>query len=152
MTEFNFHPHVKPLYAACHAKLNAQDIDQEVKEAAILCASAIIASLGNDLADELPGALKTLSERLNNEITRLTAVRAIRQIASSSLGIDLSSILREVTENLALFLRKSHRKLKQASLTALEVLVRNYGTHEAVSSQLSSVVKELAPHVKYVSI
>jgi len=150
MTEFNYQPHVKPLFAACQSKLVAQDIDQEVKEAAILCAAAVVANLGNELGDELAGALRTLSDRLSNEITRLTAVRAIRQIAASSLRIDLSSVLREVTENLALFLRKSHRKLKQASLTALEVIVRNYGTHEAVASQLSSVIRELAPHIKYV--
>lgn len=75
-------------------KLEAQDIDQEVKEAAILCVSGLFAKLGNHIpAADVDACLRTLEQRLGNEITRLTAVRAIEEIASSPLNINMEAIV-----------------------------------------------------------
>jgi len=61
---------------------------------------------------------------LSNEITRLTAVKALIRIASSELKIDLRPILSESLPILAGFLRKNQRALKLSSLALLDILVR----------------------------
>lgn len=87
-------------------KLKAQDIDQEVKDSAITCTGLIIAKFGVDLKAELPGVLRILLDRLTNEITRLTTVKALETIANSRQPIDLSPILDDAIKELASFLRK----------------------------------------------
>jgi hypothetical protein len=44
----------QPLYKAVHARLVAQDQDQEVKEAAISCMATAVAALGDLLQKEVP--------------------------------------------------------------------------------------------------
>ena len=65
------------IYMCCFGKLKASDIDQEVKERAIGCMGQIVATLGDLLSAELPNCLPIFYERLKNEITRLTAVKAL---------------------------------------------------------------------------
>ena len=62
-------------------RLRAADIDQEVKERAITCMGQVVALLGDTLVPQLSECMPILVDRLRNEITRLTAVRAITQIA-----------------------------------------------------------------------
>lgn len=62
-----------------------------------------------------------LLERLRNEITRLTAVKAFASIAQSPLSLDLSPVLEPLLAELTGFLRKANRVLRQAALSALEV-------------------------------
>ena len=75
----------------------------------------IVAHLGDHLQSELPGCLPIFLERLKNEITRLTAVKALTSVAQSSLRIDLKIILAESLPVLASFLRKNQRALKVGS-------------------------------------
>ena len=65
--------------------------------------------------------MQVLLERLRNEITRLTAVKAFASIAQSSLDLDLSPVLEPLLAELTTFLRKANRVLRQASLAAIEV-------------------------------
>ena len=65
-------------------------------------------------------------DRLKNEITRLTAVKALISIAKSDLKIELKPILAESMPILAGFLRKNQRALKMSSLTLLDTVVKNY--------------------------
>lgn len=65
--------------------------------------------------------LQVLLDRLRNEITRLTAVKAFASIAQSSLRLDLSPVLEPLLAELTSFLRKANRVLRQASLAAIEV-------------------------------
>ena len=53
----------------------------------------IVCSLGDELKGELPFCLPIFLERLKNEITRLTTVKAYSLVASSTLIIDLRPIL-----------------------------------------------------------
>jgi cullin-associated NEDD8-dissociated protein 1 len=103
---FNFIPFVQPIYNAIFKRLTAQDQDQEVKECAISCMGLVISILGDQLKKELGMCLPLLMERLRNEITRLTAVKAFATIAESPLKIDLSSVLEQVVTELTTFLRK----------------------------------------------
>ena len=62
-----------------------------------------------------------LLERLQNENTRLPAVRAFTRIAQSPLPLDLSNVLEVLLSELTSYLRKANRQLRQASLAAIEV-------------------------------
>lgn len=65
--------------------------------------------------------LQVLLDRLRNEITRLTAVKAFALIGQSSLDLDLRPVLEPLLAELTSFLRKANRVLRQASLAAIEV-------------------------------
>ena len=95
--------------------MQAQDIDQEVKERAISCMGQIVAHLGDSLQQQLGSCLPIFLDRLKNEITRLTAVKALILVASSPLKIDLRCILIESLPVLSSFLRKNQRALKLSS-------------------------------------
>jgi len=126
-------------------KLKIQDIDQEVKESAITCMGLVVANFGDELGGELNVVLKMLVDRLSNEITRLTAVKAFETIAASPLHIDLSPVLPDVVKDLASFLRKANRQLKQSSLSTLGVIVKNYGNDKKAVELFDTVLQELAP-------
>ena len=64
---------------------------------------------------------QVLLERLRNEITRLTAVKAFASIAQSPLSLDLSPVMEPLLAELTGFLRKANRVLRQAALSAIEV-------------------------------
>uniref|UniRef100_A0A8B9BWE2 Cullin associated and neddylation dissociated 2 (putative) n=1 Tax=Anser brachyrhynchus TaxID=132585 RepID=A0A8B9BWE2_9AVES len=123
---FDAKPYVKDLFPGTLKRLKAADIDQEVKERAISCMGQIIYNLGDYLSTDLQPTLKIFLERLKNEITRLTTVKALTLIASSPLKIDLRPILGDGFPILASFLRKNQRALKLSTLTALDILVKNY--------------------------
>eukprot|EP00250_Pteridium_aquilinum_P018481 c24109_g1_i1 orf=324-4016(+) len=140
---FDFKPYVQPIYGCILKRLTAQDQDQEVKECAIYCMGLVIAILGDHLKRELGTCLPVLLERLRNEITRLTAVKAFATIAESSLKIDLSSVLEQVIIELTTFLRKANRALRQASLYTLNALLAAY-SEKISKSSLESIVTELS--------
>ncbi|CAL1532474.1 unnamed protein product [Lymnaea stagnalis] len=143
-SNFDYKPYVKSLYACTVKRLKAADIDQEVKERAIACMGQIVANLGDCLQAELKECLPIFLERLKNEITRLTTVKALTLIAQSPLNIDIRFILEEGFPILASFLRKNQRALKLSTLQCLDVVVKNYGG-AVTSNMLSDVMKEMPP-------
>ncbi|NXJ09204.1 CAND1 protein, partial [Odontophorus gujanensis] len=155
---FDAKPYVKDLFPGTLKRLKAADIDQEVKERAISCMGQIIYSLGDHLSGDLQPTLKIFLERLKNEITRLTTVKALTLVASSPLKIDLRSILGEGFPILASFLRKNQRALKLSTLAALDVLVKNYSDSlkpamiESVLTELPALISENDMHVSQVAI
>lgn len=78
--EEEFQPFVLQIYHSALERLMAADIDQEVKERAITCMGQVVASMGDSLQEQLPQCMPIFVDRLRNEITRLTAVRAITLI------------------------------------------------------------------------
>ncbi|NWX88014.1 CAND1 protein, partial [Nothoprocta pentlandii] len=155
---FDAKPYVKDLFPGTLKRLKAADIDQEVKERAISCMGQIICNLGDHLSTDLQPTLKIFLERLKNEITRLTTVKALTLIASSPLKIDLRPILGESFPILASFLRKNQRALKLSTLTALDVLVKNYSDSlkpamiESVLAELPALISENDMHVSQVAV
>ncbi|KAK7091549.1 cullin-associated NEDD8-dissociated protein 1-like isoform X2 [Littorina saxatilis] len=143
-TKFDYKPYVKDLYSCTIKRLKAADIDQEVKERAISCMGQIITNLGDSLTTELSECLPLFLERLKNEITRLTTVKALTMIASSPLKVDIRPILTEGVPILASFLRKNQRALKLSTLQCLDVLVQNYGT-SLTPSMINDTMKEMPP-------
>ncbi|XP_061474480.1 cullin-associated NEDD8-dissociated protein 1-like isoform X4 [Rhineura floridana] len=155
---FDAKPHVRDLFSATLKRLKAADIDQEVKERAISCMGQIVCNLGDYLSSDLQPTLKIFLERLKNEITRLTTVKALTLIASSQLKIDLRPILAEGFPILASFLRKNQRALKLSTLTALDILIKNYSDSlkpamiECVLMELPDLISENDMHVSQVAI
>ncbi|CAL4060788.1 unnamed protein product, partial [Meganyctiphanes norvegica] len=143
-SSFDFTPYTGDLYHCTLARLRAADLDQEVKERAIACMGQIIAHLGDHLQGELATCLPIFLDRLRNEITRLTTVKALTKVAASPLRIDLRPILTDALPVLSSFLRKNQRALKLATLTLLDTLVTNYSN--AIGPQLlDKVLMELPP-------
>lgn len=88
-----FTPFVAQIYECTLQKLKSQEVDQEVKERAIICMGQIISNLGDVLNAELAICLPIFLERLRNEVTRLSAVKALIMIAGSPLRVNLTPIL-----------------------------------------------------------
>ncbi|KAJ1702873.1 hypothetical protein LUZ63_002652 [Rhynchospora breviuscula] len=149
----DFRPYIGPIYNAILTRLANQDQDQEVKESAIACMSLVISTFGDSLQRELPACLPILVDRMGNEITRLTAVKAFSVIASSPLKINLACILEQVTSELTTFLRKANRALRQATLGTLNALVVSYGdqvgssAYEAIIAELSTLISDMDLHM-----
>uniref|UniRef100_A0A663FAJ0 Cullin associated and neddylation dissociated 1 n=1 Tax=Aquila chrysaetos chrysaetos TaxID=223781 RepID=A0A663FAJ0_AQUCH len=140
-SSFDATPYIKDLFTCTIKRLKAADIDQEVKERAISCMGQIICSLGDSLGTDLPSTLQIFLERLKNEITRLTTVKAMTLIAGSPLKIDLRPILGEGVPILASFLRKNQRALKLGTLSALDILIKNYS--DSLTAISGSILNEL---------
>lgn len=56
-------------------RLEANDIDQEIKECAITAMGTILSFLGDKLVANLPRVLPLLLDRLKNEITRMPTMK-----------------------------------------------------------------------------
>lgn len=155
---FDASPYIGDLFACTIKRLKAADIDQEVKERAISCMGQIICNLGDSLGPDLPGTLLIFLERLKNEITRLTTVKALTLIAGSPLRIDLRPVLAEAVPILASFLRKNQRALKLGTLAALDILVQSYSDSvtpamiDAVLAELPALISESDMHVSQMAI
>ncbi|KAL1115704.1 hypothetical protein AAG570_005994 [Ranatra chinensis] len=157
-SNFNFAPFTCDIYQCTLVRLRAADIDQEVKERAISCMGQIICSLGDYLKGELPTCLPIFLDRLRNEITRLTTVKALTKVAASPLRIDLKPILTEGVPILGTFLRKNQRALKLSTLTLLDTLVNNYSPAlnifllEKVKVELPALLSESDLHIAQLTL
>ncbi|ERE91608.1 cullin-associated NEDD8-dissociated protein 1 isoform X2 [Cricetulus griseus] len=157
-SSFDAAPYIKDLFTCTIKRLKAADIDQEVKERAISCMGQIICNLGDNLGPDLSNTLQIFLERLKNEITRLTTVKALTLIAGSPLKIDLRPVLGEGLPILASFLRKNQRALKLGTLSALDILIKNYSDSltaamiDAVLDELPPLISESDMHVSQMAI
>uniref|UniRef100_A0ACD5V930 Uncharacterized protein n=1 Tax=Avena sativa TaxID=4498 RepID=A0ACD5V930_AVESA len=148
-SSLDFKPYIGPIYNAIFARLSNQDQDQEVKECAISCMGLVISTFGDGLRRELKKCLPILVDRMGNEITRLTVVKAFAVIANSPLRIDLSCVLDHVISELTAFLRKANRALRQATLGTLNSLVDTYGgqisssSYETIVTELSTLISDM---------
>ncbi|KAG8436055.1 hypothetical protein GDO86_007236 [Hymenochirus boettgeri] len=151
-------PYTRELFNANLKRLQAADIDQEVKERALSCMGQLICHLGDQLGKDLQPTLQIILERLRNEITRLTAVKVLLLIADSPLKIDLRPLLKDALPILASFLRKNQRALRLGTLTSLGVIVKNYSDClkpamvDPLIAELPSLMAESDMHVAQVTV
>ena len=137
--------YIDSIYKCTFVKLQASDLDQEVKERAITCMGQLINTFGDLMQiNNLNDALSLLVERLKNEITRLTSIKAFIMIASSPFKINFAPYLGTAIPILAGFLRKNQRTLKISSLILLDTLVKNYGS-DIDPKVIENVLIEMPP-------
>jgi cullin-associated NEDD8-dissociated protein 1 len=125
------------LYQAILDRVTANDADLEVRQRAIHALGVLLArTSGQAGARLIPlperiSALDILRDRLNNEITRLSAVRAIDTVAAlASDKKDFKPVwVRTVSLELGAQLRKADRTLRGTSLGALKNLTVNPAGH-----------------------
>ncbi|ELR51230.1 Cullin-associated NEDD8-dissociated protein 2, partial [Bos mutus] len=145
-------PYVGEMSAATLARLRATDLDQEVKERAISCMGHLVGHLGDRLGGDLEPSLSLLLDRLRNEITRLSAVKALTLVAMSPLKISLQPILAEALPILASFLRKNQRALRLTTLAALAAPGLPPSAVRAVLAELPALVSESDMHVAQLAV
>lgn len=113
-------PLTPTVHDAALGRLTARDQDSEVKEAGIGCVGATVALYGSALGTErFASVLPVLCDRLNNEVTRLPAVRALERIAESENAVALAPVMEQMIATVGGFLRKSNRPLRLGALNLL---------------------------------
>ena len=136
------------LYNSIVPRLEALDIDQEIKDCAIHVSGQLVAYLGDHLEKaETENILNILKLRLDNEVTRISSLRSMIFISQSPLQIDLSSILADVLTNVAMFLKQQSRLLKQTCLKTLNaILISSSSSSKDFFSEalMNPILKELA--------
>jgi cullin-associated NEDD8-dissociated protein 1 len=134
------------VYAAILPRLEVLDIDQEIKECAILCMGQLTAAFGDVLGQaRCDAVLVLLRKRIDNEITRSAAIRAFTDISRADNGVSLACVLGPgaLVSELAVLLRQQSRSLKQLTLAALSALYCSaHASADPASFQL--VLREVA--------
>ncbi|KAI9318295.1 Cullin-associated NEDD8-dissociated protein 1 [Zopfochytrium polystomum] len=121
---------IQGIYEVVLAEAKLNDVDLEVKDRSILALATILSSAGDLLQpSQITGeALPLLADRVRNEVTRLTALRAIKSVSDSLLvsssTLDLGSVPADLVPIVGGFLRKSQRPLRMATLATLDSLIR----------------------------
>lgn len=121
-------PLMAQLYAAVYAQLLLTDVDAEVKEAA-LSTKATLLSMHHALVPSaaVESTLPVFHARLGNEVTRLSALRAITRLTSSA-SFSLACILPAILNDLLQFLRRDNAILRQETMATLLALARTQGS------------------------
>lgn len=145
-TEGKYRKYVLELYKATTSRIIRSDSDQEIKEKAISTLGALFSHAGDDLAVEHKQCLPLILERLNNEVTRLAAVKVIAQIAASPVckGQYMDAFTESAIGEVAVLLRKNSRPVRVASFECLAALIKRSGSALSEASA-TLVVKEIEP-------
>ena len=136
------------IFDSIYHRLEAVDIDLEIKECSIIAIGKLFSHMGDFLYPQLSGILSILRKRIDNEITRTSTLRTILEISKSPLKLDVSQFINESAKDLALFLRQQNRSLKLSTIQTLDALFRSssYDVPD-INSIVSIVLKELSPLV-----
>ena len=135
-----------PLYDVVMDRANTVNVDSEVKQQAVHALGVILARSSRDVLSQPKrnAALGVLYERLQNEITRRAAMRAVHEVvlhASSSYDLP-ETWTRAVMVELSAQLRKANRSLRVAGLTGLKDLVLNPSGVQHLDRETTKVLKE----------
>ena len=139
-------PLITRLYSAIKGQLRLTDVDAEVKEAA-LSSMALLLALHHEVLSpaEVEGTLPVFHSRLGNEVTRLSALRAITRLTASP-SLPLRPILSPTLSDLLVFLRKDNAVLRQETMLTLLALARTQAG-EDMKGEWTTVVKEVEGYI-----
>lgn len=109
----------------------------------------ILSKLSAVLGPDTRTALPLLCDKLRSEGTRYAAVNACKEIAAAQPKLPLEPFVLELVTLTTPFLRKAHRGLRYATLSALASLLANHAgaaSGSTMDSQLlESLLTEAAP-------
>lgn len=144
------------IYLAIQPRFEAQDLDQEVKKAAIHSMAQVMSYAGDlNLTDELRAVVDTLDTRLDNEITRVPSLRALAQIANSPLPLELSNFLSSsCLQKISLFAKLQSRDVRITAMLTLNALVQSVSFRtECFTPELTAnLLADAAPLVSPVDL
>ena len=127
---------LKKLFGACFSSLLLQDVGQEIKELSLYAVSNLLSNFNSEFASELSKVLDVFIERLKNEVTRLSALKAIQTLMEHGSDANWSQIqgnLESILVEIGPLLRKNSQHLKQESLLTLIALVSIYSKYLKIS-------------------
>lgn len=136
---------IKKIYAATAKRLASPESDEDVRSKALVCIGQLLSSAFDLLGKDAEDGLRVLSDRLKNEVTRLTAVSVTTFVAESPLvtGKQADKWTTESLVEISPALRKVHRPLKIASFAAIRNLVKR-GAQTIPSHVLETVLEDLS--------
>ena len=153
-----FKPCVQKLFKAVWPRLDALDIDQEIKEGAIIAMGELLSHAGDELSAHVPAVLTVYKKRLENETTRSSTLKAVATLARSSIQLDLSAFFTATASDLAMFLRQASRSLKQLTLQTLEAVVSAPATQitiaeaEVILTEAAALISDMDLHLSHLSL
>ena len=150
------------LYSAISPRLAAHDLDQEIKEYALNAAGTLLISLHRYLSEtQKEDLLKRILERLENETTRIVAIKTISHIAKAEPKLDISCILSKALIELATLVRQQNRGVKQSALETINTIIVAYGKDDialedelldSVLNALGSSIVDGDAHLSHLSL
>lgn len=150
---------IPKIFTVTHAKFVPNELDKEVKEAAIGVMALEISRAGPLIEQaQVDDCLKILVSRLNQEVVRAQVIKAIADIAASPLKVSLASVVQQTTETLTALLRQQSRALRTASVTTLSTLVQgghlseHPGLLEKMVGELAGLLKPEEAHLAHLSL
>lgn len=135
----------KSLVQAVLPRLQSHDIDQEIKDGAIVASATILAHAGNvpEVDSQKGTILQLFNERIKSDNTRIQVLRSLGYIASSPLHIDIATALNTVVIECGNFMRQISRPLRVQTLTSLISFLSTQGTKLDIDN-LRKVCEETA--------
>ena len=106
------------------------------------CTAVMLSKLSEVLGPETPTALPLLCDKLRSDGTRYAAVNACKEIAAAQPQLPLQPFVPELVTQMTPFLRKAHRGLRYATLSALASLLENHAGAASGSSTIDSQLLE----------
>eukprot|EP00536_Pseudo-nitzschia_multiseries_P005324 jgi/Psemu1/254397/estExt_Genewise1Plus.C_990038 len=142
------------LYESVEPLLVAHDVDQEIKEWALIATGNLLSELAKGTEgkhhhltqDQTNRLTFLLLERLKNETTRIPAIKTLSAVSSSNPKLVFGDgILSESIQTMAGFLKLAARSLRQTALEALDAVVIHHGKTIASETDLyAELLAELA--------
>ncbi|KAI1076117.1 cullin binding protein CanA [Whalleya microplaca] len=156
LTTQKYTPELYKLYDIIVDRASANDADTEVRQKAIQALGTLISRTSSAEetallpAEKRQAALDLLLDRLRNETTRLSAVRAIDSVAAHSVTVgSLEPVwIQKVALELCGQLRKANRLLRAASIQALQHLILSPATKGCIEAGTAAgIVSAILPVV-----
>jgi len=138
-----------PVFEVLRTKMMATDIDQEVKESALECFGHLTACTGDLPAFQQPllSCLPPFVERIKNEVTRSTAIKALKTICISKVLVQpLTTVLPAIGGYLSTYLSQNSRAFRQQCLDALVHLVKKYGSSMTTDTHMQ-ITTDIVPFI-----
>jgi len=138
---FNYVVVVEPVLEVLCTRLTATEIDQDVKEAALDAFGRVCARLGDtpQLQPALTKCLEPFCERFRNEVTRTTAIKALKTMCASPVVSPVGQCLPRVVAQLTSFLAQQSRPLRQLTLDTLVHVEQKHGAQLELSAHVAAL-------------
>ena len=149
--------HLTKLYHVVTERISATDTDTEVRQKAVQALGLLIGRTSGPAGEKLLsqqdrfGGQQLIAERLRNELTRLSCVRAVDTVAvlAQNKKDFKPDFVGTVTLELGAQLRKASRSLRGAALSALRMLAVNQASRECMDDKVvGELVQMLVPLLK----